>query len=66
MAAVKKVKELQKQIRFPKMTDYIRDMEEVKNFSQECADNSCCVSNWRMNTKEAIEQVFRMCMEEET
>lgn len=66
MAAVKKVKELQKQIRFPKMTDYIRDMEEVKNFSQECADNSCCVSNRRMNTKEAIEQVFRMCMEEET
>ena len=66
MAAVIKVKELQKQIRFPKMTDYIRDMEEVKNFSQECADNSCCVSNRRMNTKEAIEQVFRMCMEEET
>lgn len=66
MAVVKKVKELQKQIRFPKMTDYIRDMEEVKNFSQECADNSCCVSNRRMNTKEAIEQVFRMCMEEET
>lgn len=66
MAAVKKVKELQKQIRFPKMTDYIRDMEEVKNFSQECADNSCCVSNRRMNTKKAIEQLFRMCMEEET
>ena len=66
MAAVKKVKELQIQIRFPKMTDYIRDMEEVKNFSQECADNSCCVSSRRMNTNEAIEQVFRMCMEEET
>lgn len=64
MAAVKKVKELQKQIQFPKMTDYIRDMEEVKKFSQECADNSCCVSNRRMNTKEAIEQVFGMCMEE--
>lgn len=64
MAAVQKVKDLQKQIRFPKMTDYIRDIGEVKKFSQECADNSCCVSNRRMDSKEAIEQVFCMCMEE--
>lgn len=63
MAAVKKVKELQEQIQFPKMADYLRDMEEVRKFSQECADNSCCVSNRRMDTKEAVEQVFRMCME---
>ena len=62
-AAAEKVKEIQKKLQFPKMTDYIHSMEEVEKFSEECANNSCCVSNQRMNNKQAIEKVFRMCME---
>lgn len=64
-AAVQKVKELLKNINFPKMTDYIHHMEEVKRFSEECANNSCCTSNQRMDHKEDIEKVFHMCMEQE-
>lgn len=64
-AAVQKVKELQNNIHLPKITDYLHEIEEVKRFSEECANNSCCTSNQRMNRKEDIEKVFRMCMEQE-
>lgn len=63
-AAVEAVKQLQKQVNFAKMGDYIHSMDEVKAFSEECAGNSCCVINGRMDNKEAIEEVFRRSLED--
>ena len=61
-SAVRKMKELLEDLHFPRMSDYIRSIEEVKKFSEECAGNSCCVSNGRMTEKEAVEQVFAACL----
>ncbi len=61
-SAVRKMKELLEDLNFPQMSDYIRSIEEVKKFSEECAGNSCCVSNGRMTEKEAVEQVFAACL----
>lgn len=62
-AGVEKVKEFLKKLKFPVMKDYIKDMSEVEKFSEECAGNSCCTSNGRMDNKEAIEAVFRAALE---
>lgn len=57
-AGVAKMKEILRELNFPVMKDYIKDMSEVRKFSEECAGNSCCTSNGRMDNKEAIEAVF--------
>lgn len=57
-AGVAKLKEILRELNFPVMKDYIKDMSEVRKFSEECAGNSCCTSNGRMDNKEAIEAVF--------
>ncbi|WP_416325977.1 iron-containing alcohol dehydrogenase [[Eubacterium] hominis] len=59
---VNKVKDMMKQMNFPCMKDYIKSISEVESFAQECADNSCCTSNQRMNHKEAIIEVCRMAL----
>jgi len=64
-AGVDKVKGILKDLNFPKMGDYIKSMDEVGKFSEECAGNSCCTGNRRMDNKEAIETVFRMCLKME-
>ena len=56
---IEKIKEIMRQLNFPKMKDFISDISEVERFAEECANNSCCVSNGRMNNKEAIIEVFR-------
>ena len=65
LLASEKVKEILKLIDFPNMSDYIKDITEVEVFAQECANNSCCVSNQRMNHKQAILDVFTMAMKGE-
>jgi len=62
-AGIRKLKDMMNKMNFPRMSDYIKDMEEVKKFSEECAGNSCCTSNGRMDQKEIIEQVFKACLE---
>lgn len=61
-AAVREIQKILEDLHFPKMSDYIREEDEVKKFSEECAGNSCCVSNGRMNEKEAVERVFAACL----
>lgn len=60
---IEKIKSMLSAIDFPKMKDYIKDISEVEKFAQECANNSCCVSNGRMNTKEDIIKVFAMALD---
>lgn len=62
-AGVEKVKAILKDLNFPVMKDYIKGISEVEKFSEECAGNSCCTSNRRMDNKEAIEKVFRASLE---
>jgi len=64
-AGVDKVKGILKDLNFPKMGDYIKSMDEVEKFSEECAGNSCCTGNRRMDNKKAIETVFRMSLKME-
>lgn len=61
-AGVQAVKDILKDLNFPKMSDYIQNMEEVEKFSEECAGNSCCTSNARMDNKRAVEKVFAACL----
>lgn len=59
------VKELLEKLNFPKLKDYIHEEKEIIAFAQECAENSCCVSNGRMDNKEAIIEVCTKCLKEE-
>ena len=61
-AGVEKVKKILSELHFPKMADYVHSMDEVRKISEECAGNSCCVSNGRMITREAVEEVFTLCL----
>lgn len=62
-AGIEKIKSMMENLNFPKMKDYIKEISEVEYFAEECANNSCCVSNGRMNNKEAIIEVFKEALE---
>ena len=62
-SGIEKIKEIMQNLDFPKMKDIIKNISEVERFAQECADNSCCVSNERMNNKEAIMEVFEKALQ---
>lgn len=65
LVAAKAVKELLEKLDFPKMQDYIKDENEIIGWSEECAGNSCCTSNGRMDHKDAIIEVCTNCLKEE-
>lgn len=64
-AGIRRIRELMRKLSFPKMSDYIKSMDEAREFSEECAGNSCCTSNGRMDNREAIEEVFAACLKEQ-
>ena len=63
--AAQAVKELLDKLDFPKMKDYIKDEKEIIDWSEECAGNSCCTSNGRMNHNDVIIEVCMKCLKEE-
>lgn len=58
------LKELLEKLNFHKLSEYIKDVSEIKAFAKECAGNSCCTANGRMDNEDAIIEVCTNCLEE--
>lgn len=57
-AAVQAVKDIANDVKLPKLSDYIKDRNEILGFIEESLENSCNYVNIREITYEAAEQIY--------